>query len=131
MTSRTVSGSVNTTSLIRGGVMPCAESNTICARRHVTTEPDARRTIRSNRLPSSLVISRNCPLTAKSAPSRRAVSTRGFDSDRREPCYVNPANVAGYSTRSAQHAEEAQVAERPALVEVDPGAGDEVLHRRG
>jgi hypothetical protein len=38
---------VNTTSLIAGGDMPCADSNTICARRHVTTEPLVRRTIRS------------------------------------------------------------------------------------
>jgi hypothetical protein len=59
MTSLTVSGSVNTTSLIAGGDMPCAESSTICARRHVTTDPDVRRTIRNSRLPSSLVISRN------------------------------------------------------------------------
>jgi hypothetical protein len=57
ITSRTVSGSVNTTSLIRGGVIPCAESNTICARRHVTTDPDDRRTIRNSRWPSSLLIS--------------------------------------------------------------------------
>jgi hypothetical protein len=38
--------------------MPCADSNTIWARRHVTTEPELRRTIRSSRLPSSFEISR-------------------------------------------------------------------------
>src|SRR4051812_14473726 len=80
--------------------MPCAESNTICARRHVTTDPDARRTIRSSRLPSALVISRNCTLAAKSAPSRRAIPAQGFDGQGHEPCYVNPANVAGASTSS-------------------------------
>jgi hypothetical protein len=30
--------------------MPCADSNTICALRQVTTEPVERRRIRSNRL---------------------------------------------------------------------------------
>jgi hypothetical protein len=44
------------------GVMPWADNNTICARRHGTTDPDVRRTIRSSRLPSSLVISRNATL---------------------------------------------------------------------
>jgi hypothetical protein len=42
---------VKTTSLIRGGVIPCAASSTICARRQVTTDPDVRRTIRNSRLP--------------------------------------------------------------------------------
>jgi hypothetical protein len=66
-----VSASVNTTSLIAEGDIPCADSNTICARRHVTTEPEVRRTIRNSRWPSSFVISRNNTLAAKSAPSRR------------------------------------------------------------
>jgi hypothetical protein len=38
--------------------MPCTDNNTICARRHVTTDPDDRRTIRSNRFPSSADTSR-------------------------------------------------------------------------
>jgi len=33
--------------------IPCTDKSTICARRHVTTEPDERRTIRSSLLPSS------------------------------------------------------------------------------
>jgi hypothetical protein len=44
--------------------MPWADSNTICARRQVTTEPVPRRTIRSSRLPSSGVISRSTTLAA-------------------------------------------------------------------
>jgi hypothetical protein len=76
MTSLTVSGSVNTTSLIAGGDIPCAESSTICARRHVTTDPEERRTIRSSRLPSSLVISRNSTLAAIAPPGRIAISTQ-------------------------------------------------------
>ena len=39
---------------------PCADHNTIWARRHRTTDPEPRRTIRNNRLPSSLMISRTC-----------------------------------------------------------------------
>ncbi len=42
ITSRTVSGSVNTTSAIRGAGIRCAADNTICARRQVTTEPELR-----------------------------------------------------------------------------------------
>jgi hypothetical protein len=37
--------------------IPWADSNTICARRHVTTDPDDRRTILRSRWPSSLLIS--------------------------------------------------------------------------
>ena len=85
---------MNTTSLIRGALIPCAASNTICARRHVTTDPDVRRTIRSSRLPSPFVISRSRTLATKSAPSRRVVSAPEFDGHGREPCYVNTANVA-------------------------------------
>lgn len=43
------------TFVIAAASMPCADNNTICARRQVTTEPELRRTIRSSRLPSSLV----------------------------------------------------------------------------
>jgi hypothetical protein len=38
--------------------MPCTDSSTICERRHVTTDPDDRRTIRKRRLPSSFDTSR-------------------------------------------------------------------------
>src|SRR5215212_48813 len=40
--------------------MCCAESSTICARRQVTTDPVPRRTMRSSRWPSSLLIGRTC-----------------------------------------------------------------------
>jgi hypothetical protein len=49
---------VNATLAIAATSMPCADSSTICARRHVTTDPDPRRTIRRSRLPSSSPISR-------------------------------------------------------------------------
>jgi hypothetical protein len=44
---------VNATLAIWVMSIPCAESSTICARRHVTTDPEQRRTIRNSRLPSS------------------------------------------------------------------------------
>ena len=43
---------------MRGTGMPWADSKIICARRQVTTDPELRRRIRNNRLPSALVISR-------------------------------------------------------------------------
>jgi hypothetical protein len=64
ITSPTVSGSVNTTSEILGGLMPWADSKTICARRQVTTEPVPRRTIRNSRLPSPGLSSRSPTLAA-------------------------------------------------------------------
>ena len=63
---------------LRPGVIRCAESSTICARRQVTTDPESRRTIRSSRLPSSLVISRNCTLAAID-PSRSSIALGGHD----------------------------------------------------
>jgi hypothetical protein len=51
---------VKVTSAILATGMPWAESNTICARRQVTTDPVLRRTMRSSRSPSSLLISRTC-----------------------------------------------------------------------
>ncbi len=45
-------------SAIFTGAMPRAESSTIRARRHITTDPDDLRTIRNNRRPSSGSISR-------------------------------------------------------------------------
>jgi hypothetical protein len=44
-----VSASLNTTSLIAGGVIAGADSSTICARRQVTIDPDVRSTIRKSR----------------------------------------------------------------------------------
>ncbi|MGZ6961456.1 MAG: hypothetical protein ACXVLM_17300, partial [Ilumatobacteraceae bacterium] len=49
---------MNATLAIAGTSIACADSNTICARRHVTTDPDDRRTIDNNRRPSSIEISR-------------------------------------------------------------------------
>ena len=51
--SRTRSGLVKVTLAMAGPSMPCADSNTICAHRQVTTDPELRRTMRSSRLPSS------------------------------------------------------------------------------
>ena len=53
ITSRTRSGLVNAAFAIATTSMPWADSSTICARRHVTTEPELRRTTRSSRFPSS------------------------------------------------------------------------------
>src|SRR5271154_1881476 len=80
--------------------MPCADSSTICARRHVPTDPDARRTIRSSRLPSSLVISRNCTLAAIAPPGRVAISTQGLRRQHHHPWLWKPANIAGEPTSS-------------------------------
>ena len=57
-TSRTRSGDVKATLAIWATSMACADSRTIWARRHRTTDPEDRRMIRSNRLPSSLSSSR-------------------------------------------------------------------------
>jgi hypothetical protein len=89
ITSRTVSGSVKTTSLILAGLIRWAESKTIWARRQVTTEPESRRTIRSSRLPSSLVISRSSTLAAISASDRRLRSEDHFGGGALEPGYEN------------------------------------------
>jgi hypothetical protein len=58
ITSPSRSALVELTLAIPVTSMPCNDSNTICARRHVTTNPDERRTIRNNRFPSSTVTSR-------------------------------------------------------------------------
>ena len=44
-TSRTRSGLAKVTFAIAGTSMPWADSRTICARRHLTTDPEDRRTI--------------------------------------------------------------------------------------
>ncbi len=54
---------VNATDAIWATSIPYADSSTICDRRHVTTDPDDRRTIRNNRLPSSFEISRTLSLS--------------------------------------------------------------------
>jgi hypothetical protein len=51
---------VKVTSAILPTGIRCADSNTICARRQVTTNPLERRTIRSSRSPSSSLIERTC-----------------------------------------------------------------------
>jgi hypothetical protein len=56
--SRTRSSLVKATFAIAATSIPWADSNTICARRQVTTEPVPRRTIRTSRRPSSSSISR-------------------------------------------------------------------------
>jgi hypothetical protein len=48
--------------------IPWALSKTICARRHVTTDPVERRRIRSSRWPSSSVISRTRTRSATGPP---------------------------------------------------------------
>jgi hypothetical protein len=94
ITSRTLSGSLKTTSAILVGGIRCAASRTICARRHVTTEPLLRRTIRSSRLPSSLLISRSPTRAANLASRPTTGRERSFDNDAEDPP-TEPANVAG------------------------------------
>jgi hypothetical protein len=57
--------------------------------RQVTTEPESRRTIRSSRSPSSLVISRSTTLAAIVAPDRRLRSEGHFGGGSSEPGYGN------------------------------------------
>jgi pimeloyl-ACP methyl ester carboxylesterase len=76
ITSRIRSSLVKATFAIAGTSMPCAYSSTICARRHVTTDPDPRRTHQ----PPTLVIidlahpQAFChqPKSARSPPARTA-----------------------------------------------------------
>ena len=78
--------------------MPWADSNTICARRQVTTEPLPRRTIRSSRLPSSGVSSRSTTLAAI-FPSRSGTrSGKTPSAANAETLLWKPANVAGHTT---------------------------------
>jgi hypothetical protein len=74
-TSRTRSSLVKTSPAICATLMPCADHNTICARRHVTTDPDPRPTIRFRRLPSSSLISRTRTWPAIPANVTRSTST--------------------------------------------------------
>ncbi|MYW04128.1 hypothetical protein GT354_38770 [Streptomyces sp. SID3343] len=70
ITSRTRSALVNVTSAIFATLMACADSRTIWARRHVTTDPVPRRTIRKSRRPSSSSISRTRTRSATDTASR-------------------------------------------------------------
>ena len=55
---------VNATLAIAATSIPCADNNTICARRQLTTEPEPRLMIDNSRRPSSFVSSRTCTLCA-------------------------------------------------------------------
>src|SRR5918996_3808149 len=89
-TARTRSSDVNATLAIWATSMPWADSSTICARRHVTTDPELRRTMRSSRWPSSLLISRTRTLSAIPR-SKQTPPPNGW---------TRQANVAGYGTRT-------------------------------
>src|SRR6266852_4037502 len=93
-TSRTRSSLVKASRAICATLMPCAGHSTICARRHVTTDPDPRRTIRFRRLPSSSLISRT--RTRPAIP--RSVTRSTSAGNPRRPA-ENRANVDGYGTR--------------------------------
>ena len=85
-------------------------------RRRQRRGADARRACPLARSPAPPLSARgSAPTSSGAGPTRRNCTTRTPRSPR----------------SSVQHAEQAQVAERAALVEVDPGARDEVLHRRG
>src|SRR6266704_2868218 len=77
--------------------MPCAGHSTICARRHVTTDPDPRRTIRFRRLPSSSLISRTRTRPAIPASVTRSTSTGNPGTP--GLARGNRANVGSYGTR--------------------------------
>ncbi len=81
ITSRTRSTLVKLTCAIFTGSLPCVDSRTICARRQVTTDPEPRRTIRSNRWPSSSSISRTRTLSATTNRVNRQPRTM-WDPDR-------------------------------------------------
>jgi hypothetical protein len=85
---------VNVTSAIFTGLMPCAESRIICARRQVTTDPDDRRTIRNS----------FCPRPGRSpglAPAPPQSDLHAYR--RRSRCRhaaTDRANLGGYGTRN-------------------------------
>jgi hypothetical protein len=103
-TSRTRSGLVKVTLARAGTSMPCADSSTICARRQVTTDPELRGTIRSSRLPSSLVMSRTRTRSATPASLDNRDGARSLASNRRRAgnqlFQPNKANDAEDGTRS-------------------------------
>jgi hypothetical protein len=59
---------VKVTLAIPATSIPCTENNTIWARRHVTTDPDDRRTIRNSRFASSLETARTRKPSRDNAP---------------------------------------------------------------
>jgi hypothetical protein len=85
ITSRTRSWLVNVTRAICGTSIAWAESSTICARRHVTTEPVPRRRIRNSRLPSSLLIGLTWTRSATETPHDK-LSPGGFAIPDHDPC---------------------------------------------
>jgi hypothetical protein len=102
-TSRTRSGLAKVTWAIWATSMPWALSSTICARRQVTTDPVDRRTMRSSRLPSWLLICRTRTRSATLPPHHDPMSS-GVSSGCRQGCDqpFQPArtNVAGRGARS-------------------------------
>lgn len=63
---------------------PCADNSTICTRRHVTTDPEIRRTVGSSRAPSSLLISRTRTRSAMAVPGEGTERTPRSDQIRSE-----------------------------------------------
>src|SRR4051794_29952084 len=118
--------------------MPCAESSTICARRQVTTDPELRRTIRSSRLPSSLLMARTC--------TRCTIShlLRGRQ-DQTRPASITPKSatrrrLAAAALDTARSPRDPQQVDRDGTlhpqylcgdVEVRPDDGPGVGHRTG
>jgi hypothetical protein len=90
-TSRTRSGLVKVTWAIWATSMPWALSSTICARRQVTTDPVDRRTMRSSRLPSWLLISRTRTRSATLPPpdDPDAAGSLHQDAAKRATSYFN------------------------------------------
>jgi len=105
MTSRTVSGSVNTTSLIAGGDMPYAESRTICARRHVYDRPA--RATHDPQQPLALVVA-YLPQRHPGRHDNHSLDTMSMPRNSASPPrllgYANPANVPGHTTTSPDRA---------------------------
>jgi hypothetical protein len=91
ITSRTRSSLVNATFAIPATSMPCAESNTICARRHVTTEPLPRRTMRARRRPSSSSISRTLRRSVTGSVSTISARTQSRPAERTRRANVRDA----------------------------------------
>lgn len=103
MTSRTRSGLVKVTRAISAMSMAWALPSTICARRRVTTDPVDRRTMRSSRLPSWLLISRTRTRSATLPPSTtrcRWESPPGCRQANGQLFQPNTANIAGRGTSS-------------------------------
>ena len=77
---------MNVTSAVFATGMPCADSNTICARRQVTTEPLPLRMIRSRRVSSSSLILRTRTRSATRTAWRGLIATENlWRSSHRDP----------------------------------------------